>query len=685
MFRTGIPFIRILLPFCGGIVSGLYIEPGPGIILTALMITVSAIIFTFRYNRRPVNYYYSIPLFASLFLAGLALYSAEKNSISDLEPVKALFTGKVCDFPVEKANSWLLSVSLDKSLAGDEVRNVRGSVLLYLAKGDSTAFRLRPGDDILFYARPVELVNRNNPCEFDYRFYMERKHTRYYAFVTGQEIISVTRPSLRNARAVALILREKMISIYRHRGISGDNLAIIAAITLGERDLLEPELKQEFIKAGIIHVMAVSGLHIGILSLFIYSILFFLGHRLRILRVILVILILWCFAFITGMTPSVMRATLMFSLIQAGHIMKRDVNNINLVLASAFIILLLRPSTLFDSGFLLSYSAVIPIIAYYKGLYNKLSFKYRIPDRIWQVVCVTLLAQAGTFPLTVMLFNRFPSYFLLTNLLIVPVASLVVMAGCLVWITFPLGPVSGIVTIMLDRLSGIILFLTSHAASLPDSTIENIGMTIPECILLIVSILTTIHFIVNRDSISIRWPVLFFIVFFTVKSISLITLENSNELIVYNSNNNTTAGIRYGRRLEIFTNLDSLPGEVTRHASAAGLRTVYNYLDASPLYVRTRDANILICRDLQDYKFTNDTTDFFIITGTRPLPPSLPGHSGFKKQHFIFSEASAYAFPGRAYSTESEDDIWIVRKSGAYRKLFGLNRKIKVRKNLSIN
>ena len=123
MARTDIPFIRILVPFCCGIVSGLYTEPDPVILLTAFLITASAIIASFLSNRRPVNYYYGPPLFISLFLAGLALYSIEKKSISELEPEKGLFTGKVGDFPEEKENTWLLTVRLDKEKSGDDVNS----------------------------------------------------------------------------------------------------------------------------------------------------------------------------------------------------------------------------------------------------------------------------------------------------------------------------------------------------------------------------------------------------------------------------------------------------------------------------------------------------------------------------------------------------------------------------------
>ena len=159
--------------------------------------------------------------------------------------------------------------------------------------------------------------------------------------------------------------------MFRERGIEGERLALVAAITVGQKNMLDPEQKQYFIKAGVMHIMAVSGLHAVILSLFIFKLLFFLKGRLNILRILITLLILWSFAFVTGLTPSVLRATLMFSFLQAGNIMKRPVNGINSVLASAFVLILIRPSVIFDAGFLLSYSAVIFIICFYRDFYHE--------------------------------------------------------------------------------------------------------------------------------------------------------------------------------------------------------------------------------------------------------------------------------------------------------------------------
>jgi competence protein ComEC len=239
-------------------------------------------------------------------------------------------------------------------------------------------------------------------------------------------------------------------------------------------------------------------------------------RRFNILRIIITILILWSFAFVTGLTPSVLRATLMFSFLQAGKMMKRPANGINSILASAFFLIIIRPSVIFDAGFLLSYSAVIYIICFYKDLYLILHFKNWLTDKIWQAVVVTLIAQAGTLPLTIMLFNRFPTYFILANITIVPISNLLIINGCLVPMFFRIRFLSHFLALLLNYLTGLTESLTSRAASLPYSTIENIGSTTIECILLTVTIFLFVHFFLKKKSIPVSYPVFFLILYFYI-------------------------------------------------------------------------------------------------------------------------------------------------------------------------
>ena len=146
------------------------------------------------------------------------------------------------------------------------------------------------------------------------------------------------------------------------------------------------------------HIMAVSGLHAVILSFLVFNLLFFLKRRFNVARIILTILILWAFAFITGLTPSVLRATLMFSFIQAGNLMKRRVNGINSVLASAFVLILIRPSVIFDAGFLLSYSAVIYIYNFLSGFLPEIKSKKLVYCKRWTICSCNYGCCSGRYP-----------------------------------------------------------------------------------------------------------------------------------------------------------------------------------------------------------------------------------------------------------------------------------------------
>src|ERR1035437_8382813 len=421
-----IPFLRIGLPLCIGIISGLYFKPDITFLVSAGIIIISGFLFSLYFNKYQTNQVFGFTLTLSLFICGLLLYTNEKNSISTLNPEKTLLTCTLSHYPEQKANSFMLKVKLNRKVEEKKSEAVKGSIILYQKKDSSVASML-PGDLLIIRCLPVEIVNRSNPYEFDYRFFMENQGIRYYAFTNSHDIIRHIIPVHRKLIHRALIVRETIIRMFKERGIKGERLALVAAITLGQKSMLDPEQKLNFIKAGVMHIMAVSGLHAVILSLFVFSLLFFMKRRFNILRIIITILILWSFAYVTGLTPSVLRATLMFSFLQAGKMMKRPANGINSILASAFFLIIIRPSVIFDAGFLLSYSAVVYIICFYKDFYLFLHFKNWLTDKIWQSVVVTLIAQAGTLPLTIMLFNRFPTYFILANITIVPISNLLII------------------------------------------------------------------------------------------------------------------------------------------------------------------------------------------------------------------------------------------------------------------
>ena len=228
MLHKEIPFLRIGLPLCCGIISGLYIKPDITFLVIAAVIIISGFSLSLFFNKYQTNLFFGYTLTISLFTCGLLLYTNEKAGISTLKPEKTIFTGTLSDYPEERENSFRLIVKLNRKIKGDSSEAVNGSILLYNKK-DSSGTSLLPGDILIIKCTPIEIQNRGNPYEFDYKFFMENLGIRYYAFTSSRDIINHIIPHHRKLIHRALIIREKIIDMYRERGIKGERLALVAA------------------------------------------------------------------------------------------------------------------------------------------------------------------------------------------------------------------------------------------------------------------------------------------------------------------------------------------------------------------------------------------------------------------------------------------------------------------------
>ena len=617
MLNKEIPFLRILIPFCAGIVSGLIIKPDAWFIAISLLILASGYIVSLIFNKRQQNYFYGILLTYSMYIFGLLLYTIEKKQLSVLESERGQYICTLTEFPESRPNSFRTIVRLHARVDGDDTVSLNGSLMIYFRKDDFIS-TLLPGDILKLECQPLPVVNRGNPHEFDYKFYLENNGIKYYSFSREDDILAHSRPEKLRLRYKALIIRERIISMYRERGISDDRIGLVAALTLGQKNLLDPEQKQIFIRAGVMHIMAVSGLHAVILSVFILNMLFFLKGRLEFIRILIAVALLWGFAFVTGLTPSVLRAALMFSFLQAGKLLKRDVNSINSVLASAMILLLAHPSVLFDAGFLLSYSAVLFIICFYRSFYLKLTIKNYVADKIWQSAAVTIIAQAGTLPLTISLFNRFPAWFILTNIIIVPLSSVVVIIGCLVPLTYPLEFISRPLAHLMDYLTGLTEVFTEKAASLPFASIENIGMVPIESLLLSIFIFLFTLSLLNRKTIPLRLPLIALLALAAAGSIRSIHDRVSGELIVYNGISESQAGIRTGRKMNLWSAADTVMPETARHCMTRGIKVMEIHAGPDVRLIETNNRRILISGQINKVLLQKTQPDIVVLKGKYP-------------------------------------------------------------------
>jgi len=656
-----IPFLRLFVPLCFGIIISLYIHLPLKILIIIIAVALTGtVVCKFRHDKEN-NPWYGIFLSFLLFTCGWLLKTYEKESLTTLDGRSRIFVCELSDFPEEKTNTFLIKAKLLSILSNDIPVKVKGSILLYHEK-DSTVRKLVPGDILIIKCQPIEITNRGNPHEFNYKFYMESRGFRYYAFTKHSDILYHKRPASVNILNKALIYRSRIINLYRERGLKGENLALAAAITLGEKALLEDEQKDQFAKAGVMHIMAVSGLHAGVLSMFIFGMLFFLKGKLNIVRVIITIVVLWVFSFIAGLSPSVVRASLMFSFLHAGNLLKRKTNSINTMLASAFILAVLWPSVIFDAAFLLSYHAVLFIIMFYKKFYDIFNFRGKITDRIWQSTAMSIIAQEGTLPLTLMLFNRFPLLFIFSNLVIIPVSNIIIICGFLTIILSFSALLSGITAYFMNMTAGLAGFLTRMTSKLPFASLENIGLSTSSGIIFTIFLLMLTQNLLKRDSLKSIYPVAVFLLLMFSQTVTSISSANRNEVIVYNTSV-PTIGIKSGHFLHLFCADDTIPAEVKRHCSSSGLKLCReDNISDKTLLVKAGNIRVLIAGDMASY-LSGTSPDIIIFTGRQFS--SLP--ADIHPSKIIYASAFPVSRYNKFAGNHPDCSLYFVKKTGCFR------------------
>jgi competence protein ComEC len=295
---------------------------------------------------------------------------------------------------------------------------------------------------------PEPLAPPTFPNEFDYKGYLASKGIHFRQFL-GKNMLVLPVPQTYQLKFTLEHLRHYFAQVIERYVLRPESKQIALALLLGQKESLGKEVKQAYSATGTQHILAVSGLHVGIIySILLLPLTYFKqeGHALRKSYLLLVMGLIWIYALMTGFSPSVVRAVVMFSLVTLGQMRKRKPSIWNILSCSALLLLVLDPGVGTDLGFQLSYLAVAGIVGLQPLILQLWSPSNRVLDYFWQMASVTLAAQLITSPLTIHYFHTFPSYFLLANLLIVPLSYLILCVGVpfllLAWIPF-LGRVLG--------------------------------------------------------------------------------------------------------------------------------------------------------------------------------------------------------------------------------------------------
>lgn len=361
-----------------------------------------------------------------------------------------------------------------------EASTYGGKVYVYVLRDsvkstlrDSVESALHAGDTIVAQTR---IRRVDSIGDFDYHRYLLRQGIIGSAFVSCYQVKPCT-----NYREP---LQKRLYRRLQKAGLEGDELATVGALTLGYKEDLDPELRHRFQSSGAAHVLAVSGLHTGIIYFLVMSLLT-LGGRIkpryenqagRCVISIIIIAVMWCYAWLTGLTPSVVRAVIMVSIIETGRMFYRQGLTLNSIAAAALLILLVRPLDLWSVGFQLSFTATIAIVLIAKWCEKRIprtkmrGFSGRLYAWVIGTVIVSIAAQIGTLPLTMYYFGYASTYFLLTNLIVLPIATFLVPCGL---VSIALG--SSWAGVWFTKITSFFAWLMNHSVgwieSLPGSTI----------------------------------------------------------------------------------------------------------------------------------------------------------------------------------------------------------------------
>lgn len=304
-----------------------------------------------------------------------------------------------------------------------------GKILLNI-KRDSFEKILNIDDLLLISSKIKKIYAPLNPHQFDYSMYMKSLGIYNQVYSSYQSFLNQSKgkPTLRGQ---ASKIRNQLIKKLNNSALTPNEIEIVKALILGQKKDINKQLYSDYAAAGAIHVLAVSGLHVGIIYFILITLLRPLKRLFKheLIISIIIVISLWGFAFLTGLSPSVIRAVTMFSFFAFAKAINRETNTINTLFLSYFTLLIINPLWLFHIGFQLSYLAVLSIL-WLLPLFNKVYCpKNYFARKIWDIFTVTLAAQTGIFPLSIYYFHQFPGLFFMTNLIILPFLGVLLVGG----------------------------------------------------------------------------------------------------------------------------------------------------------------------------------------------------------------------------------------------------------------
>lgn len=520
------PMFRLAIAFAAGILLSDKFLPDTFpvlLLLGASVVCVAALGATFLLAQRDRYLPFGGCVLLFFLTAGMTLTQWHRQHICYAWPATAvLYQGTLIDSPTRTAKTYACRIAVtrcyDDSL--HQYHPVERNALVYLV-ADSTIAAPPVGATLQFHTR-LSAPETPDFLPFDYARYLFCHGISATGVVYDGCWNMLSTPVDLNFRQQAAQLRGQLVSVFRDGGLKGDRLAVVSALLLGEKELLTDSVKDAFSAAGVSHVLAISGLHVGILFVLFnflfrpFSVLPYGDY----LRSLLILLLLWGFAFITGLSPSVVRAVTMSTLyLLSTFLTDTRISAFHALYFTALLMLIGQPYQLFDIGFQLSFVAVFSILTVYPLLCCHFPQTNRPLRYMSDTLAVTLAAQVGTFPLVLYYFGTFPLYFFIGNLFVAPLVVFIIALSLLSLVCLPIPVLHSTVTTCLDWIIRLFIDGTAAISTWPCAQITFTGITPWQTLLLYLSLITSSLFFSTRKA---RHLLLFLIVLNVLTFISVV-------------------------------------------------------------------------------------------------------------------------------------------------------------------
>jgi competence protein ComEC len=609
------PFIRLLIPF----IAGILLQQQFGLPFSLSLITgfcfllILAGFFLLPFFRR-----YQLSFINGLVISGLFICLGSLLTFkNDIRHSKEWFghfyksnmplVVTLNEPPVEKARSLKTEANVLYMLEGSKTIPVKGKIILYFKK-EIGRDKLVYGSGILLKKSLQDIRNSGNPGSFDYKQYSLFHGITHQVYLQENEFVLLERKDGSWWMEWIYSIREKILRVLRKNISTPKELGLAEALLIGYKDDLDKSLVQSYSNTGVVHIIAISGLHLGL----IYWLLIKLLHplkkqkKLKWLSPVLVITGLWLFSLLAGAQPSVLRSALMFTCIVAGESITRKTNIYNTLAFSAFILLCYNPYWLWDVGFQLSYTAVLSIVIFMQPVYHLFYIKNKMLDLAWKLNAVTLAAQALTIPFTTYYFKQFPNYFLLTNFLAVPLSSIILIGEILLCIIAFIPTVALVTGKALAWLIMVMNTYVERIESIPFSRWNGLYINFAQAVLLLFFIAGIAWWLMGRSKNGLRACLLALLGFAVFRSLSFIRTGKQQRIIVYNISQKRAIDFIEGRYYFFKGDADLQEDVLTRNFFLSPSRILHR---ASPMeaisglwhsgnYISWNDKHILLVDNL---------------------------------------------------------------------------------------